>query len=77
MKVRMSEKLQGTRNGVRWPDAGGVVELGDQEGADLCAQGVAEPIAAEPKKATAPAAKTADAPKPKAVAKKTSPRKKA
>lgn len=53
MKVKMRDQLQGTRNGVRWPAPGEVVDLPDGEAADLCAQNVAEPVVEEPRKATA------------------------
>ena len=57
MKVRMKIRIAGSRNGVRWPEAGEIKDLPDNEGADLCAAGLAEPVT--------------DAPKPeKAVAKK-------
>lgn len=49
MKIEMKLKIQGSRNGVRWPEAGGVVDLPDNEAADLCSQGLAEPIAETPK----------------------------
>mgnify|MGYP006058158817 FL=1 len=54
MKVRMKTQLTGTRNGVRWPAPGGEVTLPDNEGADLCAAGLAEPVAerAQPETAT-------------------------
>jgi hypothetical protein len=44
MKVRMNIHITGSRNGVRWPAAGGEVVLPDNEAADLCAQGLAEPV---------------------------------
>lgn len=44
MKVEMKIKIAGSRNGVRWPEAGTVVDLPDGEAADLCSQGVAEPV---------------------------------
>jgi len=47
MKVRMKTQLTGSRNGVRWPAAGEVKELTDNEGADLCAAGLAEPVVEE------------------------------
>lgn len=57
MKIEMKTRIEGTRNGVRWPEAGGVVDLPDGEAADLCAAGLAEPVVAEkPEKATAPKA---------------------
>lgn len=58
MKVEMKIKIAGSRNGVRWPPAGEVVDLPDGEAADLCAAGLAKPVAA-PKKA-----EKAVAPKP-------------
>ncbi|MFD0902337.1 hypothetical protein [Actinomadura sediminis] len=55
MKVRMKVAVSGTRNGRPWPHPGEVVELSDAEGADLCASGVAEPVAERPvETATAP-----------------------
>ncbi len=54
MKVR----IEGTRNGVRWPAAGGVVDLPDGEAADLVSQGLAVPVPVEPRKATARKAET-------------------
>lgn len=46
MKVRMKVEMSGTRNGEAWPGRGETVVVGDQEGADLCAAGLAEPVAA-------------------------------
>ncbi|HQV83798.1 MAG TPA: hypothetical protein PLX57_11895 [Ornithinibacter sp.] len=68
MKVRMKIQLTGTRNGVRWPAPGGEVTLPDNEGADLCAAGLAEPVAeqSQPETATAPRAEKRAARKPKA-----------
>lgn len=54
MKVRMKTHISGTRNGVRWPEAGGEVVVTDTEGADLCSQGLAEPVAEKAERATAP-----------------------
>jgi hypothetical protein len=55
VKVEMKIKIAGSRNGVRWPEAGGVVDLPDGEGADLCSQGLAVPVAepAKPERAVA------------------------
>ncbi len=55
MKIRMKIRIAGSRNGVRWPEAGSIVDLPDSEGADLCAAGLAEPVpeVAKPEKATA------------------------
>lgn len=52
MKVEMKVKIAGSRNGVRWPPAGTAVDLPDGEAADLCAAGLATPVAVEPEKAT-------------------------
>jgi hypothetical protein len=43
----MKIQIAGSRNGVRWPHAGGEVVLPDGEGADLCAQGLADPVVEE------------------------------
>ena len=60
MKVEMKIRIAGSRNGVRWPEAGGVVDLPDGEAADLCAAGLAAPVAekAKPEKAVAPKPET-------------------
>jgi hypothetical protein len=44
MKIRMKIYIAGTRDGVAWPSAGGVVELPDHEAMRLCANGRAEPV---------------------------------
>ena len=44
MKIRMKIQLTGTRDGVRWPKVGEVVDLPDHEAARLCANGRAEPV---------------------------------
>jgi hypothetical protein len=44
VKIRMKTRIEGTRNNVRWPEAGGVVDLPDGEARDLCAIGLAEPV---------------------------------
>lgn len=41
----MNVSVTGTRDGQKWPPAGGEIEVGDQEGADLCAAGLADPVA--------------------------------
>ncbi len=59
MKVTMKTRIEGTRNGVRWPEAGGVVDLPDAEAVDLLNAGLAEAVEAdEPEKATAKKATT-------------------
>ena len=47
MRVRMNIKIEGTRNGLRWPAPGGEVDLTDGEAADLCSLGFAEPVVVE------------------------------
>ena len=44
MKVRMKVQITGLRNNVRWPAPGAVVDLPDNEGAKLCASGLAVPV---------------------------------
>ena len=44
MKVRMKGDVSGSRNGVPWPARGEVMELPDDEGAQLCASGLATPV---------------------------------
>lgn len=64
MKIKMLTRIAGSRNGVRWPDAGGAVDLPDGEARDLVAAGLAEPAkvdepkVAQPEKAVAPKATT-------------------
>jgi hypothetical protein len=48
VKVRMKFKLEGTRNNVRWPEAGGVVDLPVGEANDLVSIGYADRVEAEP-----------------------------
>lgn len=50
MKVRMTANITGCRNGVNWPAPGEEIDLPDNEAAEMCAAGYAEPIA-EPAKA--------------------------
>lgn len=45
MKIRMKADVSGSRNGQLWPPRGGTLELPDDEGAALCASGIAEPVA--------------------------------
>jgi hypothetical protein len=47
MKVEMKMQLTGSRNGLRWPPAGEVVDLPDGEAVDLCSQGCAVPVVAD------------------------------
>jgi len=59
MKVRMKVEITGTRDGKEWPARGEELEVSDEEGRDLCASGVAEPVKEDKtEKATAPRAET-------------------
>lgn len=51
----MKQHITGRRDGARWPAKGETLVVPDAEGADLCAQGIAEPVAEAPQpvKATA------------------------
>lgn len=44
MKIRMKGDITGTRNGEQWPRPGGELDVPDDEGATLCASGMAEPV---------------------------------
>lgn len=58
MKIVMKRQISGTRDGLDWPAPGEPMDVPDAEGADLCALGMAEPVA-EPARA-----ERAVAPKP-------------
>lgn len=61
MKIRMKVEISGTRGGQDWPKIGEVLEVGDEEGVQLCAGGMAEPVAdldAGVETAVAPVAET-------------------
>lgn len=47
MKVRMKVDISGTRNGQEWPRRGSVVDLPDAEAVEMCAAGMAEPVAGD------------------------------
>ena len=49
MRVQMRRVITGTRDGVEWPPPGGEIDLPDDEGAHLCAVGMAVPVVTEPK----------------------------
>ena len=58
--VKMVQRVSGTRDGVAWPDVGGVLEVSAEEAEGLVAAGVAEAVeSSKPskpsKKAAAPA----------------------
>lgn len=67
MRVRMKVSISGARDGQSWPPIGGEVDLPDQEGADMCAAGMAVPVAVEApvEKAVEPEPETRDEDKPK------------
>jgi hypothetical protein len=44
VKIRMKVEVSGTRDGAPWPPRGDVLEVGDDEGAQLCAAGLATPV---------------------------------
>nr|MDT0658031.1 hypothetical protein [Micromonospora sp. DSM 115978] len=55
MRVRMKGQISGSRNGVPWPPKGGVIDLPDDEAAQLCDAGMATPVTGdEVETATAP-----------------------
>jgi hypothetical protein len=62
MRIKMLTRIEGTRNSVRWPEAGTVIDLPDGEAADLVTSGLAEPVAVVPAERTEkrPAAKRAE-----------------
>ena len=46
MKVRMNQQISGLRStGDKWPADGAEIVVTDSEGADLCANGYAVPVA--------------------------------
>jgi hypothetical protein len=48
VKIRMQVDISGTRgDGRDWPRRGGEIDVDDQEGADLCAGGLATPVAVD------------------------------
>jgi hypothetical protein len=44
MKIRMRVQVSGTRNGQDWPVSGSVIDLPDDEAAQYCAAGMADPV---------------------------------
>lgn len=72
--VRIIRKISGFRDGVEWPDPGGLLTVSDAEADDLEAIGIAERVSAKstitPESAAAPAPETAAAPAPKPRARK-------
>lgn len=45
----MAQKISGLRNNEPWPEVGGEIVVPDSEGASLCANGYATPVAEAPK----------------------------
>ena len=41
----MKVSISGSRNGVDWPQSGETLVVSDDEGAQLCANGLADPVA--------------------------------
>lgn len=70
----MKFRIEGTRNGVRWPEAGGEIDLPDNEATDLLNQGFAEAVGTKPvekaEKAVAAEPETREAAPKKRAAKK-------
>ena len=61
MRIKMKQVITGLRDGAAWPAIGDTIVVPDAEGAQLCGQGVAEPVAEAPKpeRREIPAKKTA------------------
>ncbi len=53
MKVRMILPMSGLRGSVEWPPPGETLEVGPDEGAQLCRSGIAVPVAEDPPVETA------------------------
>jgi len=49
VKIKMQQQITGTRDGAAWPAVGDTLVVPDAEGAALCAQGLAVPVAEQPK----------------------------
>jgi hypothetical protein len=55
----MVTSMTGTRGGVEWPLPGEELEVGDEEGAQLCAAGITVPVPEQrTEKAVSPKAET-------------------
>lgn len=52
MLVRMKVSISGSRNGVKWPARGEVIEVTNEEGSAYCSAGLAEPVRDEAETAT-------------------------
>lgn len=51
----MQVNMSGTRGGDEWPPAGVVLEVDDEEGAHLCAAGLATPVVEDATETAVPA----------------------
>ena len=61
MKVRMLAKISGGRgDGSDWPEPGGELDVGDEEGAHLCAAQLAVPVPVEERAVEIPAPPVVD-----------------
>lgn len=54
MRVVMRVNITGYRDGVPWPEVGGLVDVPDHEAEGLVANGYAEPAASVPEPVAAP-----------------------
>ncbi len=45
MKIRMKIYVSGTHDGEDWPRVGEIAVVDDEVGADMCAHGLADPVA--------------------------------
>ncbi len=52
MRVKLKADISGDRDGRPWPARGEEIEVPDEEGASLCANDLAEPVAARGKPET-------------------------
>jgi hypothetical protein len=49
MRIKMKQAITGLRDGSAWPAIDDTLVVPDAEGLQLCAQGIAEPVAEAPK----------------------------
>lgn len=59
MRVEMKIHITGSRNGQLWPDIGGIIDLPEQEAAELIANGYAEEVTDAPSTARSDAPSSA------------------
>lgn len=59
MKITMTARISGTRNGVRWPEPGETIDLPEDEAITLLNLGHAEPAGSGKEAASAAPAETA------------------